>query len=565
MIITGNDKRLILQRLLDLRMRLDVMDSNNNVLDKIEGGIISGSSNINAESDVRRTFSFTIIPEVQKDVKIRETGLIWVDKKVKMYIGIKDLVADEFVWYPQSVYVFTNTSATYDEVTNQLQINCSDLMTMLDGTKNGNLGQNLIQVPAYEEDTTTGEVITYNTIRAAMIRTITQLAHIKNYNIDDIGEYKGMRQYNADYLEYREASKVPCKDGHLEEIWNTVPYDLEWSSGTTVMTIVNELRDLYPNYETFFDVDGNFICQMIPSCYDDDITLDDDFIQKILISEDTSIDLSTVRNMSEVWGQSIDTDFYTESCTFSSSTYSVTIDGYTEGYKNGDNVAIKIPRKNPINSKLNINGYGAIPIYDDNLEKPLEAGKMDANTVYVFKIRKRYINRQTTTIAYLLGHWQAHGMNILTDGTVGADYHTTSGTTVKKWSKEYFQDVYNCETVEFSVIPDSPFTIQKIGEVLGVYTGGEFENIDSDALAVTRAEWETWKTARLTDSINITTLICPWLDVNIKVSYRRSDEEEPNQYIIKSINHNIDSGTSTISLMRFYPLYIDRSITPEPI
>lgn len=79
MVITGNDKRLILQRQIDLRMRLDVMDRDNNVVESIEGGLVSGSSSINAESDVRRTFNFTIIPLVQGDVKIKEDGLIWVD------------------------------------------------------------------------------------------------------------------------------------------------------------------------------------------------------------------------------------------------------------------------------------------------------------------------------------------------------------------------------------------------------------------------------------------------------------------------------------------------------
>ena len=46
-------------------------------------------------------------------------------------------------------------------------------------------------------------------------------------------------------------------------------------------------------------------------------------------------------------------------------------------------------------------------------------------------------------------------------------------------------------------------------------------------------------------------------DVNIKVSYRRNDTGEINQYIVKSLSHDLSGGTTTWELMRFYPLYIE--------
>ncbi len=543
--ITNYDLGLLThQHFLHYPIKIEVLEQDK-IIDVLCGVISGGSSSIDANSDIRRTFNVIVVPTWRQEIKVNENGIIWLNKDVHLYIGLKDIRSDEYNWYSQGFYVFANSSGTYDVTTNQLSIECNDWMVKLDGSKNGQIGALTTVIPVYEENPETGEPITYNTIRNAFVSTLTQLGRIKKYLIDDIGEYKAMEPYNDNWKEYREQNPL----------WNNVPYDLEFSSGTSVLAILQELRDLYPNYEMFFDENGIFVCQMIPSCYDDDIVFTDDFLQKILISENTSVDLLTVRNICEVWGQIIDTDFYTEHCSFVSNCYVCTIDEYEEKYKNGDRIAIRVPASNPENATININSFGQLSIYDENTEQPLKAGIMEPNIVYVFKIKKQYINKQYQARAYYLGHWQAHGMNVLTDGTVGDDYTTTSGETVPRYSKEYFQSVYNCEAVELTIIPNSPFTIQKLGEILDVKTGDDYENITSDSLALSRARYENWKNNRLPDSVTITTHLIPFAEVNIKVSYRCQNQEKPHQYIIKSVNHNFDDGTSTIQMIRFYPLY----------
>lgn len=94
-----------------------------------------------------------------------------------------------------------------------------------------------------------------------------------------------------------------------------------------------------------------------------------------------------------------------------------------------------------------------------------------------------------------------------------------------------------------------------MGEIPDVKVSGEFENITSNDLAADRAKWENWKNCRLTDNITITTLLMPFLDVNKKVSYKRSDSDREHQYIISSVSHDFASFTTTITMYRFYPLY----------
>lgn len=111
--------------------------------------------------------------------------------------------------------------------------------------------------------------------------------------------------------------------------------------------------------------------------------------------------------------------------------------------------------------------------------------------------------------------------------------------------------------MELEIIPNSPFTVQKLGEIPDIKTGGDYDRITSDSLALSRAKWENWKNSRLTDSITLTTNLVPFYDVNLKVLYQTSCSSAPKQYIIKSVSHDFSSGTSTLSLMKFYPLYDD--------
>lgn len=546
-ILTQEDLMLVLQHSQTIQLKIEVLDQNQKIIGTIFG-IVSGSMSINGESDVRRTASFVVQPTLTEHIKLTETSLLWLNKDIRMYAGLLNHRTNQYKYYPLGYYVYTDTSGTYDAATNNLTVNCADFMKKLDGTKNGQLGTLLIRYPAYQENEETGEVIEYNVIRNAVIETLEKLARITNYRIDDIGEYQAIPEYNDDWENYREEN---------ETTWNKIPFDQEFSAGCSVLSILTTFRDLYPNYEMFFDMESNtFICQLKPMCYEDDIFLDNDFIQKIFISENTSVDMTTVRNLCEVWGQVIDADFYNEECSYSDNTYSSTIAGYEDGYYNGDVIALKIPSANLANAQININNFGAISIFNEANEEPIKAGELKPNEIYAFKIKKKRINQQDVIKAYLLGQWQVHAINVLTNGKKSQKFVTGSdGKEYELYSKEYFQKFYNCERVDMTIIPDSPFTVEQLGEIPDIKISGEFDNITSNDLAADRAKWENWKNCRLTDNITITTSLLPFLDVNKKVSYKRSDSDREHQYIISSISHDFTGFKTTITMYRFYPLY----------
>lgn len=547
--ITQEDLLIVLQQSAcppNLKLKIEVLDVNKKIIGTIEG-VVSGDMSIDGNSDIRRTANFVVVPTLTQKIKLSEDNLLWLNNDIRIYASLYDIRTRKYKDYALGTYVYTDTSGVYDATTNSLTINCSDYMKKLDGTKNGQLGALIIKYPAYEEDADTGVPTKYNIIRDAVIETLEKLARITNYRIDDIGEYKGIPDYNENWQQYREEN----------ETWNTIPYDQEFSCGCSVLSILTTFRDLYPNYEMYFEPDTNaFICQLKPMCYEDDIILTNDFIQQILISENTSVDMTTVRNICEVWGQVLETDYYSEECIYSDNTYSATIAGYEEKYCNGDKVAIKIPLENQESAKIDINGFGSISIYNEATDLPIEKGCLKANQVYTFKIKKKLIDENYVFFAYILGQWQVHAINVLTNGKKSGVFVTSSdGQKYELYSKEYFQKFYNCERVDMTIVPNSPFVIEKLGEIPDIKTGGEYENITSDDLAADRAKWENWKNCRLTDNITITTLLLPFIDVNQKISYRPSNSENEYQYIISSVSHDFSAHTTTITMYKFYPLY----------
>lgn len=548
-LVTQEDLMVVLQHSSNpcLKLKTDILDENKKIIGSIEWGLQGGSMSINGESDVRRTANFTVQPTLKEKVKLTENSVLWLNKDIQISIGLYNPRTKDYKFYPLGCYVYTDTSGNYDATTDSLTINCADFMKKLDGTKNGQLGSLIISFPAYQENEETGEVIEYNIIRNAVIEVLEKLAKISNHRIDDIGEYKALPEYNETWEEYRKENIT----------WNAIPYDQEFSAGCSVLSILTTFRDLYPNYEMFFSMEENtFVCQLKPMCYEDDIYIDNSFLQRVLISESTSVDMTTVRNICEVWGQVIEADFYNEECTYADNIYSSTIEEYEEGYYNGDTIALKIPSANQEGAKLRINEFEIIPILNEANEEPIKTNELKQNEVYAFKIKKKRVEEQDEIKAYLLGQWQVHAINVLTNGKKSGEFVTSSdGEEYELYSKEYFQKFYNCERVDITIVKDSPFVIEKLGEILDVKASGEFDNITSNDLAADRAKWENWKNSRLTDNITITTALLPFLDVNKKVSYKRSDSDAEYQYIITSVSHDFAGFTTTITMYRFYPLY----------
>ena len=472
-----DDYNILSQQIITKYIKLEILNFQYNVVDEISGNLTAMSVNIDSESDLRRSCNLTfVVTDASFDVKAGNK--IWLDKLCRPWVGYENIYTGKIQWYNQGIYLINAPSWRYNVTTHELSLSGLDLASKLTGLRNGELEGIPTKIQAG------------SSVREAMIAAI-ELAGFTKYTISE------------------------CKDVDGNII--AVPNDIEIAQGGTVWNIVTQLRDILPRYETFFDVDGVFIYQPIPTGSGDPVIIDDTIWPNLLIDESINNDFEGVKNYIEVYGRTLDPSYFSTNTTYSGSTLSLTVADYPTALTNNTIVGFTTPSTGDISAtggiSLKMNSLTASVLYEYGTNNPVTA--LDNETYYV-----AYYNQGW----YLMGHQQPVGM-------------------------------------AYDDNPDSPFYINgSIGRIRHVLYGGEYENITSDKLALERAKYELWKSTRLQDSITLTSIPNPWLDVNVLISHaiRGKSQENAAQYIIKSISTDYGiEGTQSINAITYYPLYPD--------
>ena len=472
-----DDYNILSQQIITKYIKLEILNFQYNVVDEISGNLTAMSVNIDSESDLRRSCNLTfVVTDASFDVKAGNK--IWLDKFCRPWVGYENIYTGKIQWYNQGIYLINAPSWRYNATTHELSLAGLDLASKLTGLRNGELEGIPTKIPAG------------SSVREAMIAAI-ELAGFTKYTISE------------------------CKDVDGNII--AVPNDIEIAQGGTVWNIVTQLRDILPRYETFFDVDGVFIYQPIPTGSGDPVIIDDTIWPNLLIDESINNDFESVKNYIEVYGRTLDPSYFSTNTTYSGSTLSLTVADYPTALTDNTIVGFTTPSTGDISAtggiSLKMNSLTASVLYEYSTNNPVTA--LDNETYYV-----AYYNQGW----YLMGHQQPVG-------------------------------------IAYDDNPDSPFYINgSIGRIRHVLYGGEYENITSDKLALERAKYELWKSTRLQDSITLTSIPNPWLDVNVLISHaiRGKSQENAAQYIIKSISTDYGiEGTQSINAITYYPLYPD--------
>jgi hypothetical protein len=160
--------------------------------------------------------------------------------------------------------MINNPDQVYDATNDTITINGIDLMAKMTGMRDGYLEGLTYQIGANEG------------IKQAMTSLISQECGFTRYSID---------QPSPTIL---------------------TPYELSFGLGSTAYNILTQLRDINPNYQTYFDQDGIFWFNRIPMGSNEQIMVDDDIWKKVLISYKRSYDFESVKNVIEVFGKTQD-------------------------------------------------------------------------------------------------------------------------------------------------------------------------------------------------------------------------------------------------------------------
>lgn len=464
--ITDGQFRSALQNIQSRYIRLELLNFQYQTVDTIEGVCTSGNFAIDANSDIRRTGSIVLVV-TDSSFEVASGGKVWLDRFIRAWVGTASLYTGEIEWTKCGTYIIDAPSYQYDAATNTLTLSLLDLMAKLTGVRNGYLKGIPTVLSAGEN------------IRQAIIDTLA------------LG---GFTQYVV------EEAPAP----------GTIPNDLEFSQGATIYDLLAGLRDIYPNYEIYFDVDGTFFYKPIPTGEGDPVLVDDTLWSNIVISEQINVDFQNVKNSIEVYGRTHDPAHFSTNTTVSGSNITLTIADvtkYTEGMIYGFTLT-----NNPgySNMTLQIGSLASLPI---TLDDGTTNAKIEAESGEVY-----YCVQYKGTYWNWLGHLQSYGMAEDTN-------------------------------------PDSPFYINgTIGTIRLPLYGGEYENIFSDELARQRASYELWLRTNMNNTITLNCVPVYWMDVNILCTHKPRESEIAYPYIIKSINTGLaPTDNMAVTMMRFYP------------
>ena len=444
---------------------LELLNYNFQTVDELSGVAVGGSITIDANADVRRTGNIELVVK-DSTFEVQSGGKIWLDKYVRVWVGIASLHTGEIERTNCGLYIIDAPSYSYNTSTNTLTLSLLDLMSKLTGIRNGYLKGIPTVIKAGES------------IRKAIIDTLA-LGGFTQYVIDE-----------------------PPSPG-------TVPNDLEFAQGSTVYDILSGLRDIYPNYEMYFNTEGVFYYKPIPTGYNEPISVDDSLFNHIVLSEDLNTDFQNVKNSIEVYGRTHEPAHYSTATSVSGKEISLTIadvSAYTAdliyGFTLTDNTGI-------ISPTLKINSLASYPIKnDDGTSTTIQA---ESGEVY-------YCVQFKTDHWRWLGHLQAYG---------------------------FAEDLNE----------QSPFFVGgTVGRIRLPLYDGDYANCVTDNLAQQRAEYELWKHTNLNNTLTLNVVPVYWLDVNILVEYTLKRNNIKGQYLIKNINLGLaPTDASTIQMIQYYP------------
>lgn len=464
--VTNQQFKSILQTIQNRYIRIELLNYQFQTVDEISGVVTAGNIQCDADADVRRTGDITMVV-TDSSFEVESGNRVWLDRYLKVWIGIEELVGTDIVWTKCGIFIIDAPSYQYDLSTHTLQLSLLDLMAKMTEVRNGYL-------PGVPVILSAGE-----NIRQAIIDTI-KLAGFTKYIVEE----------------------APG-DGNI-------PMDLEFPQGSTVYDLLNGLNQIYPFHEIFFDVDGVFHYQSIPTGKEEPIIIDDTLFDNIVTKETLDTDFQNVKNVIEVYGRTHDPAHFSTETTVGGNTINLTI-ADVESYQT-DMIYGFTLTDNPgyNNMQLKINNLTSYPIRMSDGVTSAEIVAESGQVYFCVQFKGEYW--------YWLGHLQAYG---------------------------YAEDDN----------PQSPFYINStVGQIRLPLFGGEYDNCLTDDLAQQRAERELYLHTNMNNTVTLSALAVPWLDVNIKVEYTLKTNNVKAEYLIKSFDFGLSvQDDMTIKIVQFYP------------
>lgn len=150
-------------------IKIELLNIDLQVLDSLEGYAIGGNITANANNTIRRSGDITLCVPIDKsattfldqinNMKISVGGKIWLDKRVKIYVGTETMSEGQttLVWDSLGVFLIDKPVRIFSNTQYTISFNVVDQMVLLTGSRQGQLTGLGVEIPQFTNVSTWDE------------------------------------------------------------------------------------------------------------------------------------------------------------------------------------------------------------------------------------------------------------------------------------------------------------------------------------------------------------------------------------------------------------------------
>jgi hypothetical protein len=517
-----------------LFVKIEILDTRNNVINEVSGSAIGGSYNIDSTSAIRRTCSVQFKLE-QEYLPDNINSSFYINKRFRLYVGLKRFDNDEIYWFNKGTYAIQDPSIGISINEKTISIDGLDKMALYNGDISGQLEYAIIQ----DVVDGNGEIVYVEDAVSALMK--------------DGGE----------------TNLLVAKTGLA------IPYKIESAIGDVRWDILNKYIELFYNYQAYYNLDGYFIFDKKPAFQSFETAQNDiviDFSEEtesyqdislssiphnLIISINRNVEYSNIKNRIIVYG-GVHDDGYQPF-------YEIIIND--EKYPNSPYTVEKLSEINSDGSTI----YRTYIVQDDAYIDDGSGGQMlIEDTTYDFVFAKGAVIYNSVLLddydIVISADTEEQGIHY----DVIWDNVTYSKLTPKQYygNTYYVGNVYILEQLmesgDYSAEDDTgePFVFVYDGATFNIYTtdtssthtisfiykdneiieNSEIIHAYSIELCKQRAEQEVYLHQQATDAVTINCLPLYSLDVNEVIKLNDTTSGAVGEYVITNISCGLGAG-----------------------
>ena len=281
-------------------VKLIVLTFDEKPIQEIEGKVTGGNFNLDGSSAMRRTGNLTMVADDYENDLTDTKHLLSINKKIEVLIGFVN-TTDQYIdypiiWFPQGTYVIISPNITHDSNGVNISLTLHDKMALLNGECGGVLPASVIFSEVQDIDENGDIQIRQPTIYQIIQQLVNHfggeqlgkiIIELEN-KIKKVMKWTGSIPlylyqevaadgtiYNSFSTNYNELSARQAEGhGTIKEFSYgqdigyiltdfVYPGDLIGNAGDTIVTILDQIKNVLGNYQYFYDIDGNFRFQEI--------------------------------------------------------------------------------------------------------------------------------------------------------------------------------------------------------------------------------------------------------------------------------------------------------------